>query len=314
MRHTIARVPVAMLANGTELALTIHEFAGEPGSIVGVSAAIHGDEPISVEIVRRLAAYLDQPGLELRGTVRLLPVANPLAYEANTRHTPGDQLNLNRSFPGDADGWLTEQLAAKIASTFLVGLDAYVDLHAGGAYPVVDYVYLANAPELSRAFGSRLLFRPETPYAGTSASVAEERGIKTVTVELGGGLGRDEQYAQQGLNGVLNVLRRLGVLPGNAIPAPEQLLMHEMVILRPHTAGILVPEVHVADLATEVSSGAVLGRIYSPYTFEELETVVAPFARSLLVLLRDNLAPIQVGAYMYMIGNGATAQTLAAEG
>jgi predicted deacylase len=314
VRHSIERVPVTTLASGGELALTIHTYEGEPGPTVGVSAAIHGDEPISVEIVRRLAAYLERPDVNLRGTLRLLPVANPLAYEANTRHTPADHLNLNRLFPGDPDGWLSEQLAAKIASTFLTGLDAYIDLHAGGAFPVVDYVYLTIAPHLSRAFGSRLLYQPEAPYAGTSASLAEERDIPTVTVELGGGLYDDEGYARRGLAGVLNILRTLDVLSGTANPAPEQLLMHELAILRPHAGGILVPEVHVSDLGREVSGGTILGRIYSPYTFEELESASAPFEQSLLVLLRDNLAPIQPGAYMYMIGNGATAEVLAAQG
>jgi uncharacterized protein len=314
LKHTIERIPVRTLVSGGELALTIHTFAGDQGPTVGVSAAIHGDEPISVEIVRRLAAYLERPDVSLRGSLRLLPVANPLAYESGTRHTLTDHLNLNRLFPGDPDGWLSEQLAAKISSTFLPGLDAYIDLHAGGAYPVVDYVYLSNAPHLSRAFGSRLLFKPGSPYAGTSASVAEVRGIPSVTVELGGGLYADEDYARRGLDGVLNILRTLEVLPGPAIPAPEQVLMHELAILRPHAGGILVPEVHVADLTTEVPGGTLLGRIYSPYTFEELETVTAPFEPSLLVLLRDNVAPIQPGAYMYMIGNGASAEVLPSEG
>jgi predicted deacylase len=312
LKHTIERIPVTTLVNGGELALTIHTFQGDQGPVVGVSAAIHGDEPIGVEVVRRLAAHLNRPETDLKGTVQLLPVANPLAYETNTRHTVTDQLNLNRLFPGDPDGWLTEQLAAKITASFLTGLDAYVDLHAGGAFPVVDYVYLSNASELSRAFGTRLLFQPEAPYAGTSASEAEAMGIQTVTVELGGGPYVDEGYARRGLDGVLNVLRTLGVLSGPASPAPEQVLMHEMAILRPHLGGLLVPEVHVADLASEVSGGTVLGRIYSPYTFEELETIVAPFERSLLVLLRDNLAPIQPGAYMYMIGNGAASKLLPA--
>ena len=89
--------------------------------------------------------------------------------------------------------------------------------------------------------------------------------------------------------------------------------MHDLAIIRPHHGGILVPEVHVPDLAREVPGGTVLGRIYSPYTFELLETITAPFARTLLVLLRDNLAPIHPGAYMYMVGDAATAELLPAE-
>jgi predicted deacylase len=309
----IERIPVTTLVSGSELALTIHTFRGAAGPRVGVSAAIHGDETVGVEVLRRLAGLLAEAGNDLRGTVRLLPVGNPLAYETNTRNTVLDQTNLNRVFPGDPDGWLTEQLAAKITDHFLVDLDAYVDLHAGGAYPVVDYVYLTNAPELSRAFGCRLLYRPADRYPGTTGGVAEGRGIPAVTVELGGGLYQEEDYARRVLDGIVNILRRLGVLSGEARPAPEQLLMRELAILRPHHGGILVPEVRVPDLGREVPGGTVLGRIYSPYTFEPLEEIRAPFDRSLLVLLRDNLAPIQPGGYMYMIGNGATAEPLPAE-
>jgi predicted deacylase len=313
MEHSVERIPVATMVNGSELALTIHTFRGGDGPVVGLSAAIHGDETIGPEVLRRLAALLQQGDAELRGTLRMLPVANPLAYETNTRNTPTDHVNLNRVFPGDPDGWLTEQLAAKIDQRFLVGLDAYVDLHAGGAYPVVDYVYLTSAPALSRAFGSRLLYRPKEPYPGTTATIADERGIPTVTVELGGGLYQEEAYGRRNLDGVLNVLRSVGALTGQARPAPEQVLMHDLAILRPHHGGVLVPGVRVPDLAREVPGGTVLGRIYSPYTFELLETVTAPFERSLLVLLRDNLAPIQPGAYMYMVGDASTAEALPTE-
>jgi uncharacterized protein len=314
MEHTVERIPVTTLVSGGELALTIHTFRNGAGPTVGLSAAIHGDEPLGVEALRRLALHLTESGEELRGTIRILPVANPLAYETNTRHTALDDLNLNRVFPGDPDGWLTEQLAARISERFLSGMDAYVDLHSGGAYPVVDYVYLTSAPELSRAFGTRLLFKPAAPYQGTTATVADERGIPTVTVELGGGLHSEEEYCRRNLDGILNVLRTVGVLAGPPRPAPEQILMHELAILRPHVGGILVPEVRVPDLGREVPGGTVLGRVYSPYTFELLETIVAPFPRSLLVLLRDNLAPINPGAYMYMIGNAETAEALAAGG
>ena len=313
MEHSVERIPVATMVNGSELTLTIHTFRGGDGPVVGLSAAIHGDETIGPEVLRRLAALVGQGDVELRGTLRMLPVGNPLAYEANTRNTPTDHVNLNRVFPGDPDGWLTEQLAAKIAEHFLTDLDAYVDFHAGGAYPVVDYVYLTSAPRLSRAFGSRLLYRPKDPYPGTTATVADERGIPSVTVELGGGLFQEEEYARRNLEGLLNVLRRVGALAGQPRPAPEQILMHDLAVIRPHHGGILVPEVRVPDLAREVAGGTVLGRIYSPHTFELLETITAPFACSLLVLLRDNLAPIHPGSYMYMVGDAATAETLPAE-
>jgi uncharacterized protein len=312
VEHTIERIPVATMASGFELGLTIHTYRGGNGPTAGVSAAIHGDETITTEVVRRVAHHLDTSGEEVRGTIRLLPVANPLAYETRTRNTVLDATNLNRVFPGDPNGWVTEILADRIARHFIPGLEVYVDLHAGGDVPVVDYVYLNNSAGLSRAFRSKLLYHPSQPYQGTTATIAIAQGTPVVTVELGGGLFNEEHYAQRTVDGILNVLRSAGVLGGEANPAPEQILMHDLAVMRPHHGGILVPGVRVPDLGSEVPAGTVLGRIYSPYTFELLETIEAPFARSILVLLRDNLAPIHPGSYMYMIGNAETAEVLPA--
>ena len=98
---------------------------------------------------------------------------------------------MNRGFPGDPGGWITEQLADLMVSSFLEKIDAYVDLHTGTDRPTVDYVYIHNAEILSRAFGCRVLYRAEagrtgTSYEGTSKSVTEARGVPSVTVELGG--------------------------------------------------------------------------------------------------------------------------------
>jgi predicted deacylase len=310
--YKIERNRLTTLASGEDLNLTLHTIRGGPGPVVGISAGMHGDEPLGVEVLRRLAGHL-RDCEELHGTVVLLPVANPLAYERNTRHTPLDHLNLNRLFPGDPDGWLSERIADKIVETFLSRIDAYIDLHSGGAYPVVDYVYLTNAPHLSRAFGSRLLFQPEAAYDGTTESYVNSRGIHAVTIELGGGLQNDEGYAVRTLDGLCNMLRTLGVLPGPAQPVPEQILMKELHILRPKRGGIYVPVIRLDRLGHEVPGGTVLGRIFNPQTFELLEEIAAPYQRNLLVLLRDNLAPIHPGSYLAMFGNAETAETLPAE-
>ena len=108
---TLTRIPLAVLASGAEVALVIHELVGRRGTgpTLGISAAIHGDEAVGVEILYHLRERLE-PGA-LRGRVLLLPCANPLAYQANTRNTPLDMTNLNRVFPGDPAGWFTEHLA-----------------------------------------------------------------------------------------------------------------------------------------------------------------------------------------------------------
>jgi predicted deacylase len=311
--YTMDRHDLATMASGEPLHVTLHIISQGEGPTVGISAGIHGDEPLGVEVLRRMAAFLKTSD-ELTGTVILLPVANPLAYERNTRNTPIDHLNLNRLFPGDATGWLSERIADTITKTFLTRIDAYIDLHSGGAYPVVDYVYYNNAPELSRAFGSRLLYQPKSTYDGSTESYANSRGLPAVTIELGGGLFRDQVYAERMLAGLVNMLRTLKVLSGPARPAPEQILMKELTVLRPSHGGIYVPHVGIDDLGAELPGGTTLGRIYNPQTFEQTEAVVAPFRRNLMVLLRENLAPVHPGDYLCMAGNAETAEFLPSSG
>ncbi|MFQ5704210.1 MAG: succinylglutamate desuccinylase/aspartoacylase family protein, partial [Gemmatimonadales bacterium] len=132
MKDDVRRVPVARLANGGEIALVLHDVVGGlgDGPTVGICAAIHGNEPTGTKIVIDVARQLAD--LDFRGRLLLLPVANPPAFQANSRHTPIDDLNLNRVFPGNPDGWFTEQLAHTITDQFLNEIDVLIDLHSGG--------------------------------------------------------------------------------------------------------------------------------------------------------------------------------------
>ena len=48
-------LPVTTLASGMELRIPIHHIIGaQPGPVVGVTAGIHGDEYLPIEVVRRL--------------------------------------------------------------------------------------------------------------------------------------------------------------------------------------------------------------------------------------------------------------------
>lgn len=307
-RTRCSSIPVATLASGADLRVSIHEAVGLAGDgpTLGLSAGLHGDEHVSTEILYRFLEQLDLT--RLRGRLLIVPVANPLAYEAVTRHTPLDMQNLNRVFPGGGEGFLTHQLAEVVVEHFLSKVQYHVDLHAGGAYATVDYVYLSNAEDLSRAFGSRVLFKPREGYGyqGSSASYTVARGIPTVTVELGGGAVDQSAYVVRGVAGLLNVMRRIGMLPEEPAPAPPQIVLRNLVTIRPHAGGLLLPE--ITTLHTEHPNGAVLGRTISPHSFAELEELRAPFDRSITVLVRPTPCRINPGDFGYMIGDLATVE------
>ncbi len=304
--RTLKWLPVTTLASGMELRLPVHQVMGAlPGPVLGVVAGIHGDEYLPVEVVRRLVTGLDPQSL--RGTVLAVPVANPLAFEAQTRNTPIDMVNLNRIFPGDPDGWLTDQMASVICERYLPQVEYLIDLHCGGAQPTVDYAYIQNDEAMSRAFGFPVLYRPPHPYPGTLSEAAEPRGIKSVVVEMGGGMLADEPYLQRGLTGVHNVMKHLGMLEGSPVLPEKQVVVTNMAVIRPHFGGLLFPGVMLDQINQVVPGGTLLGTVVSPYTFETLEEIRAPFERSLIILLRGAITKVHPGDYAYMIAEAPEA-------
>src|SRR5690606_5995918 len=108
------------------------------------------------------------------------------------------------------------------------------------------------------------------------------------------------------VRGLFNMLRTLGVLPGDPEPPPPQTVLREIAILRPRAGGLLIPEVR--EPGRVLAGGTPLGRVVCPYTFEELEVLRAPFERSVTVLTHMTVDKVQPGDYGYMIGNLATAE------
>ena len=310
-QHHIHRPKYTTMADGTDALLTIHELRGDrDGPVVGISGSIHGNENAGSQIIRALWPHL--AAAELAGRILLLPVANPRAFAVNKRYTPVDELNLNRVFPGSTDGWYSDHLAAAITREFLERIDIHIDLHAGTDRPTVDYVYILNDEALSRAFGSRVLYRPTeglggTKYSGTTKSVTvDRRGIASVVVELGGGIVSQEPYVDRGVVGVLNMLRQVGVLAGAAEPPPEQIVVSGIEIVRPKQGGWL--ETEAPPLGEEIPGDAVLGRVVSPYSFEELEVIRSPVRRGIMILSHLTRNLVEPGDYGYMVGDLESAE------
>jgi predicted deacylase len=295
-------IPVTTLASGYRLALPVHRIEGaESGPTLGMIALIHGDEPLPNVVLREVYAQLDPAALT--GNVLIMPVANPLAYEALTRNTPQDMTNMNRVFPGKEAGWLTEQIAYVITTQFVPQLDYLVDFHSGGTFPTVDYVYLSKLePAFSFAFGSDILYKGPG-YEGTLSSVTEGQEIPTVVVELGGGGLMDDAYITRGIEGSFNVLKYLGMIEGEPQVPTQQTVVKEMAVIRPRAGGVLYPGVKLDQLGDVVARGTILGRVINPYTFEELEVIEAPFARNLMILLRGSITRVNPGDYAYMVAN-----------
>jgi uncharacterized protein len=303
-------IEVTTLTNGQSLMVPLHRLeGGGEGPTIGLVAMLHGDEPLPHEIIRRVLATVSEA--DLRGEILALPATNAPALEALTRNSPVDMLDLNRNFPGDPHGWLTEQLAHAVSDKFLTRLDLLIDLHSGGLFPTVDYVYAtADATELALALGWELTYVTDTPHPGGLLGVARARGIPGAILEVGGGQQDDESFIARGVQAIRNALVHFDMLDGQPERAEPQLTFTKMETLRPHCGGILHPEVGLERLRGRVAAGELLGRIISPLTFETIEEFTSPFDGYLL-LLRATVAPVQPGDFAYMIADAASSEVVA---
>lgn len=293
-------------ADGSDAILYMHELVGEKdGPTIGFSAAVHGNENIGAQVQLELYRILKE--MPLKGRILLLPVANPRAMAVNKRFTPIDELNLSREFPGNPKGNYTQQLAAAMSREFLEKIDVHVDMHSGTDRPTVDYVYIWNDEALSRSFGSKVLYRPnmakEGPvYAGSTRRVTvEKRGIAAVVLELGGGIVDQTPYIHRTVAGVLNMLRHLGVIEGEATPPPAQIVVDEIETVLPTQGGWIEPL--CPPLGEIVRRGSLLARIVSPYTFKTIEEIEAPFDEGVMILSHLSRNLVEAGDYAFMVGN-----------
>ena len=273
--------------------------AGKPGVLI--VAGIHGDEgPWGGYAISKLLRSIDER--DLRGFIRVVPLANPLAMQADKRKAPVDQLDLNRAFPGDAAGSYTERLAHILATAALEDIDVVIDLHGGGSWCVNAFVFeMTGGGELSRCFPAPFIL-PAPDRGSTLTGHALSLGAKVVAVEMGG-RGPDEgRWAGRIADGLKRALCHAEVVAGTMPPlARAPIPVANSVVLRPSRGGIFLPVAEAGAIGTVVEGGRLLGQLLHPATYATLEEFRAPYPQTALLLLRPFLAQLEAGAMTYVV-------------
>jgi uncharacterized protein len=246
------------------------------GPRVSLIAGVHGDEVEGQFVLQDLAEELNPE--ELTGTVVLIVCANPMAAESGKRRTPLDGVDLNRVFPGNLEGSVTERLAAALfslvtSSTFVMTLHGwfvtgnvvpYVEHPQGSGAAVVESYRAARASGLERLM-------PLDWQPGLLSPAAVRCGIPAIEVEVGGqGQSTAENRALYHVI-VKNFLRHLGVLPGEPQPASRAVTMRRHHVYA-HASGMLRLN---TKLGLNVQCGEVLGTIVG-LNGEVISEVTAP--------------------------------------
>jgi|GEM_PF-28753 len=253
-----------------------------PGPTVTITAGIHGDELTGPSACSHLlSSAMTDPGrsldpLHIAGVIRILPIINIPGYRNMQRDFP-DGRDLNREFPGRAKGSTTSRVAYRVWNDLIVGSDYIVDLHSAAKgrsnMPQVrTYLSDAHSNIIAKAFGIEVILDSKPPR-GSLRRVAMEHGIGVLTYEGGGADSLDQEAVQVAVNGVLNVLRTLHVIPGNPTRPKFRLLASGSTWLRASEGGLLDMYVEPSSV---VQKGDVVAKITDPGTPGLAVDIVAP--------------------------------------
>ncbi|MGN0158602.1 MAG: M14 family metallopeptidase [Brotaphodocola sp.] len=250
---------------------------------ISVVTGIHGDELEGQYVCFALTRRIEEQKEHLTGIVDIYPAMNPLGIDSIIRGIPAFDLDMNRLFPGNKEGDMTEYLASQIIAD-VDGSDACVDIHASN-------IFLTEIPQIRINELHKEILVPmaeklnvdfiwvhgaSTVLESTFAYSLNSRNVPTLVVEMGVGMRITRSYCDQLVDGIFCLMKSMGIWDGD-VTEPRVPIISEnpedVSYLNAPKAGVFVPCVkHGAQLKKEDE----IGWIIDPLKGEILERILSP--------------------------------------
>ena len=265
------------------------------GPTVLITAGIHAAEYTGIEAAIRLGRTISPDAV--RGTILIIPLLNrPGFYERSIYVNPEDNDNLNRLFPGKADGTWGERFAHRLLTEIITKCDNAIDLHAGDLIedlvPFVIYRETGDASldarieAMANAYGARWAVKsaPTGERPGTLMAVSAQNGIAAMLAESGGRGQLIEEDVARHVTGVTNILRTIGAISGRPERVAPPTVVRSFEWLRSPVEGIfhchvkVDQMVKVRELVGEMTDlvGDPIAALTAPVSGVVLFTVTSP--------------------------------------
>jgi predicted deacylase len=243
-----------------------------PGPVLALVAGAHGTEYTSIIALEKLIGILNPS--EIVGTVIIVPLVNIQSFERKVPHiNPIDGVSMNRMYPGKLNGTQTERVSYMVTKQIVEQCDHLIDLHGGdldeSLRPYSYWTKTGNdaqdriSREMVLAFGLDHIIisadRPKDPNASRYLeNTATTRGKPSITVEAGHAGTVETDDLQALMNGCLNVMRYLKMLPGTVTPVSHPVWIETIASITSEQTGIFYPLVH---RGTYIEKGMKIGYV-----------------------------------------------------
>ncbi|MBP3459928.1 MAG: succinylglutamate desuccinylase/aspartoacylase family protein [Lachnospiraceae bacterium] len=250
---------------------------------ISVVTGIHGDELegqfVCFELVRRIHEEKDK----LTGIVDIYPAMNPLGIDSITRGIPGFDLDMNRLFPGNSEGDMTEFLASEIIDD-VAGSDVCIDIHASNIYLTeipqirINELHKEKLVPLAEKINVDFIWvhGANTVLESTFAHSLNSRNVPTLVVEMGVGMRITKSYCQQLVDGIFNLMREMGIWQGETVEPRKPIISQnpdDVSYLNASTSGVFVPNVKHWE---HLKKGDHIGSIIDPLRGKVLDKILSP--------------------------------------
>lgn len=233
----------------------------DSGPVVGLTAAVHGNELNGIPVIQRLFKEIDVT--QLRGILIGVPVVNvPSLLRKRRRFIDG--ADLNHIFPGRPQGNVSEVYANRIMERLVSHFDYLIDLHTASVGRINSYYIRADLDkpevrEIAMLQNGRIIVH-KPPSDGTLRGAADELNIPAVTLEVGDPNTFQKGMIRSGLTGIFNLLIHLNMIDGDLeLPEHPPVICESSLWMYTHTGGILRVGPNLADI---VQKGEVIARLF----------------------------------------------------
>ena len=254
-----------------------------PGKVLFLVSGEHGTELTGPESIRQTVEQVNPD--ELSGAIIAVPVANPLAMRNKSHSYPYDKWawwnslnNLNRSWPGKADGNMDEVITYTLFNKIMRKSDVVISLHNTNYAPYLSYKEGSKtSKQLCLDFGRIAMIRSENLDSSTSVGCAHANGLPAILVEQAPLRHVNHTAVKETISGLINIMRSLNCLSGEICKIKNQFIVcrqkNKNIKIEAEEDGILVRE---KPWGAMLKKGDVIARIYDIYKYREAQLIISP--------------------------------------
>lgn len=253
----------------------------EKAKRICIITGLHGDELEGQYVCYKLIRKIKENIKYLNGIVDIYPSLNPLGIDSVHRGMPTFDLDMNRIFPGSESGAMAEHVAAKIIED-IEGADICIDLHASNIFlrevpqvRVSEHIKDKLVPYAKLLNMDFIWVHPEsTVLESTLTYSLNNKNIPTLLVEMGVGMRITQEYGDQLVEGIFNLMKKLGIWNGIVNPVRDPIISTEKEVnfINANSSGIFMPCVKHLD---EIKREEKIGEIFNSLTGEIEEEVIS---------------------------------------